>query len=103
MLEELNALINSHFQYIIYRLSLIMHIKGLAVVALTLAHLAGNVNIRQEVHLYLDYTVTLAGFAASALDIERKATACIAMSLSIGSFGKKLADIAEYARICCRI
>jgi len=40
--------------------------RVLAVVALALADVALDVDIRQEVHLYLDDAVALAGFAAAA-------------------------------------
>jgi hypothetical protein len=36
-------------------------VERLAVVALALAHVAGHIDVGQEVHLHLDETVALAG------------------------------------------
>ena len=103
VLEKLYTLINSHFQNIVNGLSLIMDFQCLTVIALALADFTGDINIRQEVHFYLDYTVALAGFTASSLDIEGESSAGITMSLSVGSFCKQITDIAENSGIGCRV
>ena len=54
-------------------LSAVLHLQRLAIVALALADVAGDVDVGQEVHLDLDDAVALAGFAAAALDVEGEA------------------------------
>ena len=103
MLEKLDTLIDSHFKHIVDRLALVVDFKSLAVIASALAHFAGNINIRQEVHFDLDYAVTLAGFTASALDIERESAACVSVSLCVVGLGEQVADIGENSRIRCGI
>ena len=70
MLEKLNALVNGHFKNIVNALALVVDFKCLTVIAFALADLAGNVNIGQEVHFYLDDAVALTSLTPSALDIE---------------------------------
>ena len=54
-------------------LPLVADLQRLAVVALALADVAGDVDVGQEVHLDLDDAVALAGLAAAALDVEAEA------------------------------
>src|SRR3546814_15117928 len=54
-------------------LALERHLQRLAVVALAVAHVAGDVDIRQEVHLDLQHAVALTGLAPPALDVEGEA------------------------------
>ena len=99
MREELHALVNGHFEYVVNGLALVVYLERFAVVALALADLAGNVDIREEVHFYLDDAVALAGLTASASHVEGKSSGGISPCLSIGSFCEKLAYIAENAGI----
>ena len=103
MLEELNSLVNGHLQYIVDRLALVLYLECLAVIAPSAAHLTWHVDVRQKMHLYLDYSVALARLASSSLDVERKASARISSRLGIGSLGEKLTDIRKHARIRRRI
>jgi hypothetical protein len=68
--EEARGLLDRHVQHVGDRLALEDDLQRLAVVALALADVAGDVDIRQEVHLDLDDAVALAGLAAATLDIE---------------------------------
>ncbi len=56
----------------------IVHVERLAVVALALADVAGDVDVGQEVHLDLHEAVALARLAAPALDVEREAPGLVA-------------------------
>ena len=58
-----------------------MDFKRFTVVSFALADLAGNIDIRHKVHLDFYYSVALAGFAPTALDIEREAVSLIALFL----------------------
>jgi hypothetical protein len=71
-LEELDALLDRHVEHVGDRLALELDLQRLAVVALALADVAGDVDVGQEVHLDLDDAVALAGLAAPALDVERE-------------------------------
>ena len=61
--------------------------------ALALAHLAGHVDVGQEVHLDALDAVALARLAAPALHVEREAArACSRASRASGSIGEEVAD-----------
>ena len=59
-------------------LALVTDLERLAVVAFAPADIAGDIHIGQEVHLYLDDAVALAGFAAPALDVKAEASRHVA-------------------------
>ena len=80
-------------------LPLNVNLQRLAVVALALAGLAGDVDVGQEVHLDLDDAVALAGLAAAALDVEAEAAGLVAAGLGLGEAGEPVADRAEGAGV----
>ena len=61
--------------------------------------LAGNEDIRQEVHLDLDDAFTPAGFAAAALDIERESSGHVAPRLGLGQRGEEFPDRGEQSGV----
>src|SRR3546814_13156368 len=67
-LEELDRVLHRHVQNVGDGLALERHLQRLAVVALAVAHVAGDVDIRQEAHLDLQHAVALTGLAPPALD-----------------------------------
>ena len=70
--EELRTFLDGHIEHVGDRLALEQHLQRLAIVALAMAHIAGDINVGQEVHLDLDHAVALAFFAAPALDVEAR-------------------------------
>src|SRR4029453_10536177 len=80
-------------------LALELDLERLAVVALALAYVAGDVDIRQKVHLDLDHAIALAGLAAPALDVEGEAAGLVAARLGLGELGEPFADWGEGAGI----
>ena len=68
--EELDRFFDRHLEHIGDRLALEADLQRLAVVAAPVALLAGDVDVRQKVHLDLDLAVAAADLAASALDVE---------------------------------
>lgn len=74
-----------------------------AVVTRTLAYLAGHIHIRQEVHLDLQNTVALTGFAAAALDIKAETPRAVTAHFGILCLGEYRADIIEHTGISGRI
>src|SRR5207237_342043 len=77
--------------------------QRLAVVALAVADIALDVDVGQKVHLDLDDAVALAGFAAPALDVERKPPRQVAARLGFGQPGKPVADRGEAAGVGRRV
>src|SRR5690606_5697872 len=80
-----------------------LHLERLAVVALAVAFLAGDVDIGQEVHLDLDQSVALARLAAAALDVEAEAAGLVAARLRLGQAGEPVADLGEGAGVGRRV
>ena len=103
VLEELAGLAYRHIKNLRDGFALIMHLQRIAVVACTVANLAGNVNVRQKVHFYLIHAVALAGLAASSLHVKAEASGLIAAQLRLVGLAEQLADKVKDAGIGCRI
>ena len=101
--EELTRLIHRHIQHFVDIFALVAHLERLLVVAAALAHVTGNVHIRQEVHLDFEQAVTRTRLAAAALDIERETARAVAARLGIRRLGKQFADVVEHPRVGCRV
>ena len=101
--EELGRLAHRHVEDIGDRLFLEGDLERLAIVALAVAGIAGDINIRQEVHLDLDDAVALAGFAPPTLDVEREAARTIAARLGLGQPGEPVANRREGAGVGGRV
>src|SRR5262245_38456181 len=98
-LEQFGGLLDGHIEHVSDRFAPELDLQRLAVVALALAHVAGDVDVWQEVHLDLDHAVALAGFAAPALDVEGEAAGLVAARLGLGQLGEPFADGGEGAGI----
>src|SRR5262245_29013412 len=98
-LEQLCRFLDRHVEHVGDRLVLELDLERLAVVALALAHVAGDVDVGQKVHLDLDHAVALAGLAAAALDVEGEAAWLVAAHLGFGELGEPFADRREGAGI----
>src|SRR5262249_4187009 len=77
-LEERDRLLDRHRQHFVDVLAFVLDLEGLAIVALTVADVAGHVDVWEEMHLDLDEPVALAGLAAATLHVERKAARSVA-------------------------
>ena len=75
--EELQRVFDGHLQHFVDALALVLDLQGFTVITLALAHVTRHINVRQEVHLHLDHAFALAGFAASALDVEAEAAGLV--------------------------
>ena len=71
--KESKRLMNRHVKHVGDGFAVIENLQSFAIIALTMANLTRNVNIRQEVHLDFNLTVTLTGFAATSRYVEREA------------------------------
>ena len=98
-LEEVGGLFHGHVEHVGDRLALEQDFQRLAVVALALAGVAGDVDVGQKVHLDLDDAVALAGLAAAALDVEGEAPGLVAARLGFRQAGEPFADRREGAGI----
>ena len=83
--------------------ALVADLQRLPVVALALADIALDIDVRQKVHLHLDDTVAPAGLAASAFYIEAETTRRVTPGAGLVSAGKQFPDRGEEAGIGCRI
>ena len=97
--EEVHALVHGHVEHVGDVLALVGDLKGLAVVTLAVARLAGDIDRRQEVHLDFENAVALAFFAATALDVKAKAAGFVAAHLGGGQPRKEVADVIEHAGV----
>ena len=80
-------------------LALELHLERLAVVALAVADVAGDVDVGEEVHLDLEQAVAGARLAAAALDVEAEAAGFVAARLAFGEPGEPVADLGEGAGV----
>ena len=103
MLEELQGLLDGHVQDVGDRAALEADLQRLAVVALAVALFAGDVDVRQEVHLDLDLPVAAADLAAPALDVEAEAARLVAPRSRLLGLGEEVADHVEQARVGGRV
>ena len=97
--KEHYRFLHGHVQHIRNGLFLILYFQRFAVVARALAHLAGYIYVRQKVHFDLQDAVTLAGFAAAALDVEAEPSRAVAAHLGVLRLGEYGADIVEHAGV----
>ena len=70
VLEKIQRVVHRHIQHIGDALPLMEDFECFAVVALSLADLAGHVDIRQEVHLDLDESIALTSLAPPPFYVE---------------------------------
>jgi len=77
------------------------YLERFAVISLAFANLAGDVDIRQEVHLDLDDSLACARFTAAALDVERESSGLVSAHSRFRHAGEQLAQRRESCR--CRL
>ena len=97
--EQRQRLVDGEVEYLGDRLAAVMHLESLPVVTESLALLARDVDIGQEVHLDRNDAVALARLAAAALHVEREAPRLEPARLRIGHHGEQIADEGEETRV----
>src|SRR3546814_7018961 len=90
-LEEFDRVFDGHVEHVGDRLAIERHLQRLAVVALAVADVAGDVDIGEEVHFYLDQAVAGAGIAPPALDGEAEPAGPVAARLGVGQDSETIA------------
>src|SRR5213075_2947611 len=103
MLEEIERLRDRQVEHIGDRLSFITDLQRFTIVPPAFTDLARDVDVGQEVHLDFHEPVALAGFAASAFDVEREPPRTVAAQLRLGQIGEQLANRREQAGVRRRI
>lgn len=102
-IEEGTGIFHRHLEDFVDVLALVLHLQGLAVVALALADVARHVDVRQEVHLHLDDPVPLARLAAPPLHVEGEAARLVATGTRLLGAGEQLADRGEQSGVGGRV
>ena len=103
VLEEFHCFLYAHVENVADVLALVAHLECFAVIALALADLARNVDVREEVHFDFYDTVALTRLASAALDVEREAALSIAAHFCVVGGCEQRADIGKQARVGRRI
>ena len=101
--KESQRLLHRHLQHIVDALAPVLDLQRLAVVALALTHLTGDIDIRQKVHFDLDDAIAVTGLAPAALDIEGEPGRIVAPHLGIVGLGKHLPDVGEHTGVGGRV
>ena len=101
--EELERLLTRQVEHVGDVLPLERDVEGVAVVPGPLAHLAGHVDVRQEVHLDLDGAVTGTGLASPAGDVEGEPSRLVAPDPCLLRLAEELADGVEHPRVGGRV
>ena len=73
--------------------------EGLLIVTASVTYFAEDVDVGEEVHLDAALAFALAGFAASALDVEGEAAGLVAALAGLGEHGEEVADGGEDAGV----
>src|SRR3984957_9801191 len=81
------------------RKTLVLHLQRFTVVAAAMAYVAGDVDVREEIHLDALEPIALAGFAASALLVEAEAARFVAAFARFRQHGVEFADGREEAGV----
>ena len=103
ILKEFQRLLHGHIQHIVDAFAFVFDFKRLTVITLSAADLTRHIHIRQEVHLNLKDSVTAAGFASSALDVETESSLLISAGLGIRCRCKQITDHVKHTGVSCRI
>ena len=101
--EEVQGLLHGHLQHVVDALALVLHFQGFPVVAVALAHVAGDVHVRQKVHLNADDAVALAGLAPAALYVKGEAAGGKAPHFRVLGGGEQLPDVVEQPGVGGRV
>ena len=103
ILKEGQRLLHRHIEHIVDIFPLVPDLQRLPVIALSMADLAGNIYIGQEVHLNLDDAVAAARLTAAALHVEAEPPLCESSRPCIRRSREKIPDHIEHTRIGGRI
>ncbi len=103
VLKKGQGFLHRHVQHVRDGLAAVLDLQGFMVIALAFARLAGHKDICQKMHFNFQQPVALAGLAAPALHIERKAPAVIASGFCLIGLGEGGADQVKQPRVGGRV
>ena len=95
VLEQLQQLLDIHFENLGDGLLLELHLQRFAVVAVTFADGTGHPHVGQKVHFEPIGTVPLAGFATPARDVETEAARLMTAPAGFGQLREQGANVVE--------
>ena len=101
--KKFDTLVDGHVQHIADRFAFVADLQGFAVIAFSVARIAMDIYIGQEVHLNQLQPATLTTFATASLHIKREAPGFVAANLGFGQLCKQRTDIGENAGISYRV
>ena len=84
-------------------MTLVFDLQCLAVESSSLADIALDIDIRQEIHLNHVHSLTTTGFAAPTLDVETELTHLITTGLGLNGGGEDLPDRIKSAGVRRRV
>src|SRR3954452_11901796 len=93
--EEVERVFNREIEHVGNAPALVTHLQSFPIVPPSLAHLAGNIDIGQEVHLDLHQSVALTRLAPPALHVEGEAAGSISPHFCIRELREQLPDRRE--------
>src|SRR5439155_24245083 len=95
----LDALRDREIERVRDRHAAVEHLQRLAVVTPAAARLASDEDVGEEMHLDAKHAVALAGFASTALHVERETTRLVAARARLGERRVEIAEQREHARV----
>ncbi|CAB4981780.1 unannotated protein [freshwater metagenome] len=101
--KEIDGFCDGHIQHICDVLIFKCHVQRVTVITGAFAHLAGNVNIRKEMHFDLDRSVARARLATTSGNIETESTRLVTTNLRFGGCRKQLPNVVKYTCVCCSV
>ena len=102
-LEEVRRLLDRHLENFGDRLPLVVDLEGFPVIPGAATHLAGDVDVWQEVHLDLQGSVAMACLATTALDVEREPARPVAAHLRLVGRREQAANLIEDTCVGSRV
>ena len=89
ILEHAQRFFDRGLQQIGDRMALIFHLQRFVIIAPAAAHVAGDIDVRKEIHFDALQAVALAGFAAPALHVEAEAARACSRARAIPAASRK--------------
>ena len=101
--EDRQCIGDRSFQHVSDRIALVLHRQRLVVVAAPVADLAHHVHVGQEIHFDATLAFSLAGLAASAAHVKRKAPCLVSPFPRLRQHGVEIADLRKDSGVSRRV
>ena len=93
--EELEQLLDIHLEDVGDRLAFVEDLERFPAITVSTAIGASDPDVGEKVHFEFRRAVSLAGFAASSLDIETETAGLVTALFGFGQFGEEFANLVE--------